>query len=81
MFSYLLTSAWFLSLLQVTIFGESAGATSVCAHITAKHSAGLFRAGLMQSGFCTVGEYQAQIQIGQQIAEAIGCKDSNTVSQ
>lgn len=37
---------------QVTIFGESAGAFSVCWHLVSPQSKGLFRAAIMQSGTC-----------------------------
>ena len=37
---------------KVTLFGESAGAISVCAHITAVASQGLFRAAIMESSVC-----------------------------
>merc|ERR1712166_510277 len=37
---------------KVTIFGESAGAWSVCQHLVAPASNGLFSAGIMESGDC-----------------------------
>lgn len=37
---------------RVTIAGESAGAMSVCNHLVAPQSAGLFRAAIIQSGPC-----------------------------
>lgn len=37
---------------QVTIAGESAGAASVCAHLTLKSSGGLFSRAIIQSGSC-----------------------------
>ena len=43
---------------KVTIAGESAGAMSVCDHLVAPESAGLFRAAIMQSGPC-----QAQVAL------------------
>lgn len=39
---------------QVTIFGESAGGMSVCSHLAAPGSAGLFQRAIVQSGPCTV---------------------------
>jgi len=39
---------------NVTIFGESAGAMSVCAHLAAPGSAGLFERAIIQSGPCTL---------------------------
>ncbi|MDX3540052.1 carboxylesterase family protein [Streptomyces sp. MB09-01] len=38
---------------NVTVFGESAGALSVCAHLTSPTSAGLFQKAIVQSGSCS----------------------------
>ncbi|GAA1611670.1 MULTISPECIES: carboxylesterase/lipase family protein [Kribbella] len=38
---------------NVTIFGESAGGTSVCSQLVAPGSAGLFQKAILQSGECT----------------------------
>ncbi|MGW7334035.1 carboxylesterase family protein, partial [Streptomyces sp. NPDC054840] len=38
---------------NVTVFGESAGALSVCAHLTSPASAGLFQRAIVQSGSCS----------------------------
>lgn len=38
---------------NVTVFGESAGALSVCAHLVAPASAGLFHRAVVQSGSCS----------------------------
>ncbi|MGP3689972.1 carboxylesterase/lipase family protein [Streptomyces sp. IBSNAI002] len=38
---------------SVTVFGESAGALSVCAHLTSPDSAGLFHRAIVQSGSCS----------------------------
>ncbi|WP_308364953.1 carboxylesterase family protein [Streptomyces sp. ISL-86] len=38
---------------NVTVFGESAGGLSVCAHLTAPGSAGLFHRAIVQSGSCS----------------------------
>ena len=43
---------------KVTIAGESAGGMSVCDHLVAPGSAGLFRAAIIQSGPC-----QAQVAL------------------
>ncbi|MDX2649327.1 carboxylesterase family protein [Streptomyces sp. PA03-1a] len=37
---------------NVTLFGESAGALSICAHLTSPAAAGLFRRAVLQSGSC-----------------------------
>ncbi|GAA3620761.1 carboxylesterase family protein [Nonomuraea rosea] len=58
---------------QVTIDGESAGGFSVCAHLVAPASAGLFGRGIIQSGYCgsrTVAEGE---QSGTAIATTLGC--------
>ena len=39
-------------LTRVTLGGESAGGYSVCAHLSAPGSAGLFAQAMMQSGTC-----------------------------
>ncbi|MFI5658397.1 carboxylesterase/lipase family protein [Streptomyces sp. NPDC051684] len=41
---------------NVTLFGQSAGATSTCAHLVAPTSAGLFDRAILQSGACTRDE-------------------------
>ncbi|MGB8330370.1 MAG: carboxylesterase/lipase family protein [Polyangiales bacterium] len=60
---------------NVTIFGESAGAFSVCSHLASAKSAGLFARAILQSGSCerpwpTLAAAEAQ---GDQFAEALGC--------
>lgn len=42
---------------RVTIFGESAGAISVCYHLASPASFGLFNAALMASGMCDSNEF------------------------
>jgi len=63
---------------NVTIFGQSAGAFSVCAHLAMPGSRGLFARAIMQSGACADPLYfsrrQAEAQ-GQKLAEAVGCRD------
>ena len=61
---------------EVTIAGESAGGMSVCDHLVAPSSIGLFRAAIIQSGPC-----QAQValpeatRISLDYARAVGCPD------
>jgi len=60
---------------NVTIFGESAGAFSVCSHMASTKSAGLFAKAILQSGSCerpwpTLAAAEAQ---GDIFAEALGC--------
>lgn len=61
---------------KVTIAGESAGGMSVCDHLAAPESAGLFRAAIIQSGPC-----QAQVEvpdarrISRDYTESVGCAE------
>ena len=63
---------------RVTIFGESAGAFSVCAHLAMPASRGLFARAIMESGACAdplyFGPREAEAQ-GRKFAEALGCTD------
>jgi para-nitrobenzyl esterase len=60
----------------VTLFGESAGAWSTCAHLAMPGSRGLFAHALMQSGACSDALYftpeMANAQ-GDELAAAVGC--------
>ena len=59
---------------RVTIAGESAGAMSVCDHLVAPESVGLFRAAIMQSGPCQAqAELPAAEQVSVDYAAAAGC--------
>jgi para-nitrobenzyl esterase len=66
---------------KVTIAGESAGGMSVCDHLVAPDSAGLFRAAIVQSGPC-----QAQADLGTaqkssvDYAKSVGCPDPVTAA-
>jgi len=42
---------------QVTIYGQSAGAFSVCYHVSSPASKGLFRSAIMESGTCDAKEF------------------------
>ena len=59
---------------KVTIAGESAGGMSVCDHLVAPASAGLFRSAIIQSGPCHA---QVDIDTGERISETfaadLGC--------
>ena len=61
---------------KVTIAGESAGAMSVCDHLVAPESWGLFRAAIMQSGPC---QAQASLpdakRVSVDFAAQAGCAD------
>jgi len=62
---------------KVTIAGESAGAISVCDHLVAPESDGLFRAAIMQSGPC---QAQAALAAAERIsidyAAEKGCRET-----
>lgn len=62
---------------KVTIFGESAGAISVCAHVTSVASHGLFRAAIMESGPCDTSAFFNRRHVaeayGELFIEHVGC--------
>jgi para-nitrobenzyl esterase len=68
---------------RVTVFGESAGAWSVCSHIASPGSRGLFSRAVMQSGACSNAFYfdakEAEAQ-GTALADAVGCKGPGVLS-
>jgi len=67
---------------KVTIAGESAGAMSVCDHLVAPGSAGLFRAAIIQSGPCQAQvEVAAAQRISQDYATSLGCGDAARAEQ
>jgi len=67
---------------RVTIFGESAGGSAVCAQLWSPASAGLFHGAIMQSGaLCgrqsrSLAEGEAQ---GERLAMAVGCAGESDV--
>jgi para-nitrobenzyl esterase len=66
---------------RVTIGGESAGGWSVCAHLSAPGSRGLFAQAIVESGSCvsqTLAQAEAQ---GTAIAQSLGCADPATAAQ
>jgi para-nitrobenzyl esterase len=62
---------------KVTLFGESAGAISVCAHVTSHASAGLFRSAIMESGVCDSSAFfnraEQAATYGDSFVEFVGC--------
>ncbi|WP_307789342.1 carboxylesterase/lipase family protein [Mycolicibacterium baixiangningiae] len=66
---------------KVTVAGESAGGMSVCDHLVAPGSAGLFRAAIIQSGPC---QTQAALPVAEQrsldYAADAGCPDPVTAA-
>jgi para-nitrobenzyl esterase len=66
---------------KVTIAGESAGAMSVCDHLVAPDSAGLFRAAILQSGPCQAQADRATArQVSTDYATSVGCSDPAVVA-
>lgn len=62
---------------KVTIAGESAGAMSVCDHLIAPESAGLFRGAILQSGPCQAqADLPAAERISIDYAAKAGCADT-----
>ncbi|WP_328363729.1 carboxylesterase family protein [Mycobacterium sp. NBC_00419] len=67
---------------KVTIAGESAGAMSVCDHLVAPGSAGLFRAAILQSGPCqTQADRPTAQRVSLDYAGRVGCPDPATAAQ
>jgi para-nitrobenzyl esterase len=63
---------------DVTIDGESAGGWSVCGHLVAPSSSGLFEKAMMQSGSCYSQTPARAEQRGEAFATAAGCTDPAT---
>eukprot|EP01104_Vermistella_antarctica_P009144 TRINITY_DN232_c0_g1_i1.p1 TRINITY_DN232_c0_g1~~TRINITY_DN232_c0_g1_i1.p1 ORF type:complete len:486 (-),score=102.69 TRINITY_DN232_c0_g1_i1:1010-2467(-) len=62
---------------DVTIFGESAGAISVCTHVAASKSAGLFNRAIMESGFCSMLDFDAALTMAANLTNDpnVGCQN------
>ena len=73
---------------NVTLAGESAGAFSVCAHITSTGSKGLFHRAVMESGACpqkfpqnsTVQPRAEAEALGKKLATKLGCTSANAAT-
>jgi para-nitrobenzyl esterase len=63
---------------RVTIDGESAGGLSVCGHLAAPASRGLFAGAMIQSGSCSSRPVAATEAAGATYAAAVGCTDPAT---
>jgi para-nitrobenzyl esterase len=67
---------------KVTVAGESAGGTSVCDHLVAPDSAGLFRAAIIQSGPC---QAQVALPVAEKVsldyAAEVGCGQPESAAQ
>ena len=68
---------------NVTIFGESAGGMSVCAHLASPVSAGLFKQAIIQSGPCTKNnaDLSAAEKQGEWLAIRAGCEGRGNLLQ
>ncbi|XP_035672080.1 putative inactive carboxylesterase 4 [Branchiostoma floridae] len=66
---------------RVTLFGESAGAMSVCYHVVSPLCKGLFRRAISQSGTCnSFGTIIKPLGVATTLAEAVGCDGKDTGS-
>lgn len=68
---------------NVTIFGESAGAWSVCSHLASPGSHGLFARAIMQSGACSNAIYfsaQEAVAQGELFARTAGCEGPDVLA-
>lgn len=69
---------------RVTIFGESAGAMSVCWHLGSAHSKNLFSGAIMESGTCDAIQffknYTNAVSFSRFFADTHGCKDKTLSS-
>ena len=67
---------------KVTIAGQSAGAMSVCDHLVAPASTGLFRAAIIESGPCeAVADRSTAERASLDYAAAAGCADPATAAE
>lgn len=67
---------------KVTLFGESAGGYSVCSHLVAPGSKGLFHGAISESGYCSgyLGQTRdAAYANGEALARVLGCTDASKV--
>ncbi|EYD76463.1 Carboxylesterase, type B [Rubellimicrobium mesophilum DSM 19309] len=66
---------------RVTVGGESAGGWSVCAHLVAPGSEGLFSGAMVQSGSAASLPLQDAEALGLGIAEALGCAGPDALAR
>jgi para-nitrobenzyl esterase len=68
---------------NVTLAGESAGASSVCMHLLAPHrTKGLFHKAIIQSGGCAFKlrpVLEGSEKVGKRVAEIVGCTGDNAL--
>lgn len=65
---------------NVTIAGASAGASSVCAHLSSEPAQGTFAGAVIQSGVCWAQSIDEGLATGLAFAEAAGCPDEATAA-
>ncbi|MBN8609048.1 MAG: carboxylesterase family protein [Deltaproteobacteria bacterium] len=60
---------------NVTIVGESAGGLSVCLHLVAPRSRGLFQRAISESGLCdsTLSPREERLEVSNDLVAALGC--------
>jgi para-nitrobenzyl esterase len=63
---------------NVTLAGQSAGASNTCAQLASPGAEGLFDRAILQSGGCSARTPEVAQESGAQFAEALGCTDSAT---
>ena len=63
--------------LNVTIFGEEAGANSICAQLVSPGASGLFERAILQNGNCVdlLPQMEAAEKRGDALAQDLGCDD------
>jgi para-nitrobenzyl esterase len=64
---------------RVTVFGQSAGAISVCAQLASPLAAGLFQRAVIQSGPCVtpLPDLDSASTLGDAVATGLGCDESS----
>ncbi len=65
---------------NVTVFGLSAGGSSICVHLVAPDSQGLFHRAILQSGPCSAFPKSAAEAQGQSLAKEVGCDGATDVA-
>ncbi|CAF3723874.1 unnamed protein product [Rotaria sordida] len=70
---------------SITLAGQSGGSYSVCIHIVSPLSAGLFHAGIMESGSCDIPFYmydkQFAYSVTNDLASRVGCNMTSSTQQ
>ena len=66
---------------HITVGGESAGGWSVCAHLAAPGSAGLYSQAIMESGSCASQSQSDAEATDQAIVKDVGCSESSAVAE